>query len=319
MQARTSSGWVSTSKPATLALPAVARSSVQRIWMVVVLPAPLGPRNPKLSPGMTSRSMPRTASTRPYVFTNPRTAITGERSRERAGSTTCSCASIAPSMPIGGAARPGILPRMASQRPRATVPPAMASAGVRGVAAPPLLLCAGLAAAVTLRLGVAGSAGPRSAPAGAVFGVALLGLALTAGWRPGRVSPRPALIGLGGAAVLLAVPVALHLRTLPLQAGSPAADLPLWAVVVTLVASAEEALLRGALMDALLRRARPELAAVLAAMAFAALHVPLYGWAAVPLDLAAGVWLGGLRLQSGGAGAPALAHTVADLASWWLR
>jgi hypothetical protein len=31
------------------------------------------------------------------------------------------------------------------------------------------------------------------------------------------------------------------------------------------------------------------------------------------------VWLGGLRLQSGGAGAPAVAHTLADLASWWLR
>jgi membrane protease YdiL (CAAX protease family) len=72
-------------------------------------------------------------------------------------------------------------------------------------------------------------------------------------------------------------------------------------------------------MDALLRRTAPGLAAAIAAVAFAALHVPLSGWVAVPLDLAVGVWLGGLRLRSGGAGAPALTHTLADVASWWLR
>jgi ABC-type multidrug transport system ATPase subunit len=34
-----------------------------RIAIVVVLPAPFGPRKPKISPGATSKSMPRTAST----------------------------------------------------------------------------------------------------------------------------------------------------------------------------------------------------------------------------------------------------------------
>ncbi len=187
-------------------------------------------------------------------------------------------------------------------------------------AAPSLLICAGLAAAIALRAAMAGTTGARSAPAGAVFGIALLGLALAAGWRPGRVALRPALAGAAGAAVLLAVPLVLHLRALPLMGGSPAADLPLWAAVVTLVAVAEEALLRGALIGELLRRgARPELTLAVAALAFAALHVPLYGWVAIPLDVAVGVWLGGLRLQSGGCGSPAVAHTLADLASWWLR
>jgi membrane protease YdiL (CAAX protease family) len=209
-------------------------------------------------------------------------------------------------MPAAAAGRLGILPRMASQ-------------AVRRAAAPPALLCAGLAAAVALRVGVAGGEGPRSLAAGTLFGVALLGLALAAGWRPGRASLRGALVGLGGAAVLLAVPLLIHLRALPLQAGSPAAGFAPWAAVVTLVACAEEALLRGALMDALLRRVRPEAAVAVAAVAFAALHVPLYGWVALPLDLAVGVWLGGLRLQTRGAGAPAIAHALADLASWWLR
>lgn len=214
-------------------------------------------------------------------------------------------------MPVGGLSRLAILPRMASQRAVVT--------GAAAAAVPSALLCAGLGAAVALRIGVAGAAGPRSAPAGAVFGAALVSLALAGGWRPGRPSLRALVIGAGGAAVLLAVPFLLHLRALPLQAGSPAPEWPLWAAVVTVVAVAEEALLRGALMDHLLRRVRPEVAAGVAALAFAALHVPLYGWVAAPLDVAVGVWLGGLRLRSGGFGAPAVAHTLADLASWWLR
>jgi len=186
-------------------------------------------------------------------------------------------------------------------------------------AASPALLCAGLTLAVALRAGIA--AGPDTLAAATAFSVALVALAVAAGWRPGRPSLRSALIGAGGAALLLAGPFLAHMRALPLQAGSPPGDLAAWAIVVTLVACAEEALLRGALMDELMRRGRvrPEVAAVVAALAFAALHVPLYGWGAVPLDFGVGVWLGGLRLWSGGAGAPALAHTLADVASWWLR
>jgi membrane protease YdiL (CAAX protease family) len=185
----------------------------------------------------------------------------------------------------------------------------------------PVLLCGGLAAAIALRVGIAGSARTTSAPAGLAFGAALVLLAVAAGWRP-RVTPRTAwhvVVGIAGGAALLVVPLALHLHASPLRFASPAAALPLWAAVVTLVACAEEVVLRGALMSALLRRVRPETAVAVAAVAFAALHVPLYGWVAIPLDLAVGVWLGGLRLASGGVAAPAAAHTVADLATWWLR
>lgn len=185
---------------------------------------------------------------------------------------------------------------------------------------PPTLLCLGLAAAIALRVAVAGSAGPASAPAGALFGAALLAVAWAGGWRPTRPRLRTVAIGAGGGLVLLAVPVALHVAApRPWLLGSPTSTFPLWFSVVTLVAVAEEALLRGALMSTLLRRTSPELAVAIAALAFALLHVPLYGWVALPLDLAAGVWLGGLRLAGGGAGAPAIAHALADWATWWLR
>jgi hypothetical protein len=39
----------------------------------------------------------------------------------------------------------------------------------------------------------------------------------------------------------------------------------------------------------------------------------------VPLDLAVGVVLGGLRLEAGTAAAPAVTHVGADLVGWFLR
>ena len=48
-----------------LRVPEVALASVQRILIVVVLPAPFGPRKPNVSPTVTSKSIPRTASTSP--------------------------------------------------------------------------------------------------------------------------------------------------------------------------------------------------------------------------------------------------------------
>ena len=53
-------------------------------------------------------------------------------------------------------------------------------------------------------------------------------------------------------------------------------------------------------------------------VAFALMHVPVYGWHVVPLDLAVGVVLGGLRLATRSVAAPAAAHAVADLATWWI-
>jgi membrane protease YdiL (CAAX protease family) len=205
---------------------------------------------------------------------------------------------------------------------RAEAPVRVGGAGV--AAAQPLLLLAGLAAAVALRVAVAGRAGSGSVPAGVAFGAAMLVLAVAGGWRPAVPSRRALLLrgaaaGVMGAAVLLAPPVAVHLGAAPLRLGSPGSGFAVWAAVVTLVAVAEEVLLRGALISALLGHVRPEAAVGIAAVAFALLHVPVYGWVAVPLDVAVGGWLGGLRLATGGVTAPATAHALADLATWWLR
>ena len=77
--------------------------------------------------------------------------------------------------------------------------------------------------------------------------------------------------------------------------------------------------MRGSLYRAVDQRAGAVAAIALTSVAFALLHVPLYGWAVVPLDLAVGVWLGVLRAVTGSAVAPAVAHSLADLAGWWLR
>jgi hypothetical protein len=38
----------------------------------------------------------------------------------------------------------------------------------------------------------------------------------------------------------------------------------------------------------------------------------------VPLDLAVGIVLGGLRIATRSVAAPAAAHATADIATWWL-
>ena len=91
-----------------------------------------------------------------------------------------------------------------------------------------------------------------------------------------------------------------------------------WAAVTILVATAEEVVLRGALFRALADGAGWIAALLGTSILFAVLHVPLYGWHVVPLDLGVGLFLGGLRLLTGGTVAPAVAHAVADLATWWI-
>src|SRR3984957_5448320 len=71
MLRRTASLSPPASWPATKARPDVALASVHKILIVVVLPAPLGPRKPKVSPLVTAKSMPRTASTSPYRLVSP--------------------------------------------------------------------------------------------------------------------------------------------------------------------------------------------------------------------------------------------------------
>jgi uncharacterized protein len=210
------------------------------------------------------------------------------------------------------------------------------------------LLCS-LGVALVLRLLLAGSAGAASEPAAALFALLMLAAAGLAGWRPGRSrltagpgggprmtagpgggprmtagpggGPRMAAglaWGVLGAAGLVAGPAVLSLVSSRPAVGFPAAGFPLWAVVVSGVAVAEEVLLRGALFAAVEEYAGTRAALVVTAVVFALVHVPLYGLTALPLDLAAGLWLGGLRIASGGVLAPASAHVIADLAGWWL-
>src|SRR5919106_2842829 len=70
MLARTWSLSVVMSWPTTLALPALTDSSVHSIEIVVVLPAPFGPRNPNSSPGATVNDTPSTAVKSPKRLTS---------------------------------------------------------------------------------------------------------------------------------------------------------------------------------------------------------------------------------------------------------
>ena len=148
-----------------------------------------------------------------------------------------------------------------------------------------------------------------------------------AGRRRGRDDPRsPATRGRSRArcslgslgALVLCVPAALRHADGVMPVSPLGGYLP-WALGVVVVAVAEEALLRGSLFAAIDRRAGTAAAIGVTSLAFALLHVPLYGWGVVPLDLAVGVWLGALRATTGSVTAPALAHALADLAGWWLR
>jgi membrane protease YdiL (CAAX protease family) len=79
-----------------------------------------------------------------------------------------------------------------------------------------------------------------------------------------------------------------------------------------LAAVAEEAFFRRFLMDRLLRYG-PAIAIGASALAFAAIHVPFYGAAALWVDLGAGLLLSWQRWASGSWTAPAATHVVANL------
>lgn len=127
----------------------------------------------------------------------------------------------------------------------------------------------------------------------------------------------------GGAFGLALVGLALlgaTIRGSPVVPGLGRPDVPflVWAAITTVVAAAEEGILRGVLFDRI-RVARGVVAAIaLTTIAFALIHVPVYGWHVVPLDLAVGLGFAGLRLSTRSVLAPATAHAVADLATWWL-
>jgi membrane protease YdiL (CAAX protease family) len=113
----------------------------------------------------------------------------------------------------------------------------------------------GLAAAVAVRVQIAGAVGARSQVAGVWFAAALFAVALATQDRDRLVEIRVRALGAGLAgAVVLCVPAAIrHLLT---GTAAAATDGYLgWALIVVVVAVAEEALLRGSLYGAIERRA----------------------------------------------------------------
>jgi membrane protease YdiL (CAAX protease family) len=180
-----------------------------------------------------------------------------------------------------------------------------------------ILLIAVLACLVTLRAALA-TASADAVGVGLAFGTGLVGVSVAAGWRPSRHGAgRAAAIGLSGAAALVGLSWLARLSgpALPLAAAAP---FWAWAGATALVATGEEALLRGVLFDASEAAWGLPAAIGITSLAFAVMHLPTYGAPAFPLDLGVGLVLGGLRVLSGGPGAPAVAHVAADLAAWFL-
>jgi membrane protease YdiL (CAAX protease family) len=184
----------------------------------------------------------------------------------------------------------------------------------------PVGLLAALGAIVLLRAW-ATRAGADPLLLGVVFGVALASIALIGRGRPGRPAARSVAVGimvgvgLAASTIIASSSAGLGVGNL---LGRPAAPFVPWAVIIVLVAVAEEAIVRGRLFDAIRRAGGVGVALAVTTAAFALMHVPLYGWHVVPLDLAVGLALGGLRVATGGIAAPAAAHAIADLATWWL-
>jgi membrane protease YdiL (CAAX protease family) len=155
--------------------------------------------------------------------------------------------------------------------------------------------------------------------AGLAFAVVLLAIAIPARPQLGNLRPLPLVAG-------IALGLALLLPGLWLAVGgqpprmwfiAPQALLG-YSAALLLVVPAEEILLRGVLQPAFRASLGPAPAIVVVALLFAAIHVPAYGPAAVPLDLGVGILFGWLRERSGSTAACGLAHLIADLGSWWL-
>ena len=161
--------------------------------------------------------------------------------------------------------------------------------------------------------GPAGRRGPRGEPA-----VASRRREALRRERPGDV-----LIGLVGGAALIGLALVARIGAAPpiptpLSVGLPGALFGPWLTATVTVALAEELVLRGAVFSMLERAATPLIALLVTSVAFALMHVPVYGWHVVPLDLGVGLFFGGLRLATGRWLAPGVAHVVADGAPWWL-
>ncbi len=180
-----------------------------------------------------------------------------------------------------------------------------------------LAVCLGLGVAVAVRWQLFRTGALDGVTEGFIFGLALLVVAGAGGLRASLPAPAPVAAGLAAGGALVGVSVLARWPVAPLVLGHAAAFVP-WIAVTTLVATAEELVLRGTLWRWAAAAGGDGAALLITSVLFALIHVPVYGWHVVPLDFGVGLWFGGLRLWFGGPTAPAAAHVVADLATWWL-
>lgn len=116
--------------------------------------------------------------------------------------------------------------------------------------------------------------------------------------------PSAAVLAIGLASVLLAAGVAGRPPGLPIGA---------WALPLGLGAAVAEELLFRRLAYAALARRSEIIAVVVTAVAFALVHLPLYGLDALPVDLGAGLLFSWQRWASGSWAVPAATHAAANL------
>ena len=91
-----------------------------------------------------------------------------------------------------------------------------------------------------------------------------------------------------------------------------------WAPLMAVIAAGEEVALRGWLQPLARQTIGPTAAIVAMAGVFAAIHLPIYGWVALPLDFGVGILFGSLREYTGSVAACAFAHFLVDAGHWWL-
>jgi membrane protease YdiL (CAAX protease family) len=152
---------------------------------------------------------------------------------------------------------------------------------------------------------------------GVVFGLGLLAVARFGGLRASRPQIGALAAGVAAGVLLAALPLLTRSSAVSPALGHAASFVP-WVAATTLVATGEELVLRGSLWRWTAAAGGDAAALLVTSLVFALIHIPVYGPAAVPLDLGVGLVFGGLRIWFGGPAAPAVAHVVADLATWWL-
>lgn len=190
---------------------------------------------------------------------------------------------------------------MSAARPRDRAEPDLATLGL--VAAGTALLL------VRLWLPALGTTGRLVGLTAILLAILAASLLVPAPPEPARLTPAIVLAtGLVGVVIATAA------------AGRPvAAPYAAWAPPLTLLAAVtEEALFRRAAYGAL-RRHGAIVAVGVTALAFALVHVPLYGVAALPVDLGAGLLLSWQRWASGTWTVPAATHAAANLAMTVMR